>query len=420
MSLTREELDDALGFLDRDFAVKIRVVDAVLAALRSQPAQERSDPLGAELARQGRSDLRPVADALLTAMRAGRPGLNAPVDEDRTPRCLACSHWKHQPSRCVGQVGPDEHANYYRCGCRYGVEPKATTEPSPVSAPPAPRGETPDTPASIRELAAIVGIGALGQQSDSNRATLKAAHDALRRYADLLESPLRLADEARAIVFREPAPAPAETTPPAAPLQHTLKVWPQFFAALDSGAKGFEVRKDDRNFQVGDILRLREWSEASGYSGRETTRTVSYVLRDWAGLSPDYVVMSLNPPLPPPSPVSPEADIIAAQEARWDAPPSPVEPPKDEPDVAFALDLMDKIDAGLERLGIAPLDAQADVEREAIRAHLSARVAELKDKLAQTPSDWDRLTDRAALGMFLSVLASELSRLTSVREGEGQ
>lgn len=40
---------------------------------------------------------------------------------------------------------------------------------------------------------------------------------------------------------------------------HELKVWPEFWDDLVSGVKPFEVRKNDRDYQVGDLLVLRAW-----------------------------------------------------------------------------------------------------------------------------------------------------------------
>ena len=83
--------------------------------------------------------------------------------------------------------------------------------------------------------------------------------------------------------------------------EHELKVWPEFWPALASGEKTFELRKDDRGFRAGDILWLREWSKAAGYTGREMRRRVTYLLGGW-GLERDYVCMALGTPTPPPRP----------------------------------------------------------------------------------------------------------------------
>lgn len=40
---------------------------------------------------------------------------------------------------------------------------------------------------------------------------------------------------------------------------HELKIWPQFFEAVKSGVKTFELRVNDREFQTGDMVRLVEW-----------------------------------------------------------------------------------------------------------------------------------------------------------------
>lgn len=41
---------------------------------------------------------------------------------------------------------------------------------------------------------------------------------------------------------------------------HDLKIWPEQFAALKSGAKRHEIRAFDRPYAVGDTLRLREYN----------------------------------------------------------------------------------------------------------------------------------------------------------------
>jgi hypothetical protein len=76
---------------------------------------------------------------------------------------------------------------------------------------------------------------------------------------------------------------------------HELKTWPRFFDEVLSGAKTFEARLDDRGFQVGDGLVLREWAPGEGYTGRETRRVVSYVLRGGQfGIVSGHAVLALS------------------------------------------------------------------------------------------------------------------------------
>jgi hypothetical protein len=78
---------------------------------------------------------------------------------------------------------------------------------------------------------------------------------------------------------------------------HELKTWPEYWTALDAGAKTFELRRNDRDFQPGDTLVLREWNpDSEEYTGRSLTRRVSYVLRDGEkfGVQPDFAVLGLQ------------------------------------------------------------------------------------------------------------------------------
>jgi hypothetical protein len=77
----------------------------------------------------------------------------------------------------------------------------------------------------------------------------------------------------------------------AIPIEHELKTWPIYFDAVSFGGKSFEVRRDDRPFETGDTVRLREWDEAKGYSGRELKFRIGYVLR---GFLPEHVVFTLE------------------------------------------------------------------------------------------------------------------------------
>lgn len=76
-----------------------------------------------------------------------------------------------------------------------------------------------------------------------------------------------------------------------------LKTWPEPFRNLGARIKPFELRYNDRDFQVGDILCLREFDPVKGeYSGEEELRRVTLLLSDVQfGLKPGYVIMAIEP-----------------------------------------------------------------------------------------------------------------------------
>lgn len=75
---------------------------------------------------------------------------------------------------------------------------------------------------------------------------------------------------------------------------HPLKTWPEYFKVVGR-EKTFEIRKNDRNFQVGDILWLQEWSEEKGYTGRDKKFTVTYLMIGGQfGIEHEYCIMGLG------------------------------------------------------------------------------------------------------------------------------
>lgn len=42
-------------------------------------------------------------------------------------------------------------------------------------------------------------------------------------------------------------------------MKHELKIWPIYYCRVADGSKTFEVRDNDRSFQQGDTVVLREW-----------------------------------------------------------------------------------------------------------------------------------------------------------------
>ena len=110
---------------------------------------------------------------------------------------------------------------------------------------------------------------------------------------------------------------------------HELKTWPEFFAVILDGRKRFELRRDDRGFQPGDRLLLREWEPTEyrewigggtdirehatppHYTGRSLLVEVTFILRGPEfGVEAGYCAMSIigvptgfvDAPTPPPGP----------------------------------------------------------------------------------------------------------------------
>lgn len=60
---------------------------------------------------------------------------------------------------------------------------------------------------------------------------------------------------------------------------HELKTWPEQFADVKYGSKRFEIRKNDRNYHVGDILLLKEYDpETKLYSGNSCKVEVTFCM----------------------------------------------------------------------------------------------------------------------------------------------
>jgi hypothetical protein len=77
---------------------------------------------------------------------------------------------------------------------------------------------------------------------------------------------------------------------------HELKIWPHYFERVASGKKSFEVRKNDRKFNTGDLLNLREYNpETEMYTGRSCLVVVTFLLAGGQfGIEEDFVVMSVR------------------------------------------------------------------------------------------------------------------------------
>ena len=76
-------------------------------------------------------------------------------------------------------------------------------------------------------------------------------------------------------------------------MMHHLKIYSELFSAVCIRIKTFEVRKNDRNFQVGDSVCLHECDEEAEETGRHIKFIISYVLAG-EGIKKGYVVLGIK------------------------------------------------------------------------------------------------------------------------------
>jgi len=77
---------------------------------------------------------------------------------------------------------------------------------------------------------------------------------------------------------------------------HVLKCWPAYFEAMRVGRKSFEVRRNDRDFQVGDCIVVQEYNPELGrLSGEAFSVRVVYMLAGGQfGMPEGYCVMGIE------------------------------------------------------------------------------------------------------------------------------
>lgn len=75
---------------------------------------------------------------------------------------------------------------------------------------------------------------------------------------------------------------------------HELKINPDFFKAIISGEKTFEIRKNDRPFKKGDLLALNEW-DWNTYTGNSCLVYIDYILTDTEYVKSGYAILGIKP-----------------------------------------------------------------------------------------------------------------------------
>ena len=74
------------------------------------------------------------------------------------------------------------------------------------------------------------------------------------------------------------------------------KCLPEYYQAVRKRIKTFEIRKDDADYEVGDILELYEW-DGKEYTGHKIAREITYILRNCPeyGLADGYCILVIQP-----------------------------------------------------------------------------------------------------------------------------
>lgn len=81
--------------------------------------------------------------------------------------------------------------------------------------------------------------------------------------------------------------------------RHEIKCLSNYFEQVWQGMKGFELRKNDRDYCIGDIVELHEIDANENYTDRVVTVVITYVLKDCHqyGLQDGFCIFGWNPAL---------------------------------------------------------------------------------------------------------------------------
>jgi hypothetical protein len=79
---------------------------------------------------------------------------------------------------------------------------------------------------------------------------------------------------------------------------HDLKIHPKYFEAVIEEnvclRKTVEIRKDDRGYEVGHYLRLKEYDlDLASFTGKEAYVRITHILKDGVWLTGGYVALSI-------------------------------------------------------------------------------------------------------------------------------
>ena len=75
---------------------------------------------------------------------------------------------------------------------------------------------------------------------------------------------------------------------------HELKINPEYFKSVITGAKPFEIRRNDRDFKVGDFVALNEFDDKSGYTGESALYEITYVMTSTEYVKEGFAVLGIK------------------------------------------------------------------------------------------------------------------------------
>lgn len=78
------------------------------------------------------------------------------------------------------------------------------------------------------------------------------------------------------------------------PITHDLKIYPEFFSAVCTGVKRAELRKNDRDYRVGDTLHLMETPRDSCHQTGEFINVIITHIADVGEWMPGYVLLGVE------------------------------------------------------------------------------------------------------------------------------
>lgn len=76
-------------------------------------------------------------------------------------------------------------------------------------------------------------------------------------------------------------------------MTHYIKILSEYFNAVATGRKSFEVRCNDRKYAVGDRLIMQEVDENGRLSGQSIVCKITYIFSDTEYMKEGYVVLAV-------------------------------------------------------------------------------------------------------------------------------